>query len=66
TVIDIYTSDAARAAGLGQSIGSIEVGKSADLIVLDQMIFDVPPDQLADTRVEMTFFEGRRVYERGE
>ena len=26
----------------------------------------VPPDQLADTRVEMTFFEGRRVYERGE
>ena len=66
TVIDIYTIDAARAAGLGQSIGSIEVGKSADLIVLDQMIFDVPPDQLADTRVEMTFFEGRRVYERGE
>ncbi|MEY9206921.1 putative amidohydrolase YtcJ [Bradyrhizobium elkanii] len=65
TVIDIYTIDAARAAGLGQSIGSIEVGKSADLIVLDQMIFDIPPDQLADTRVEMTFFEGRKVYERG-
>ena len=65
TVIDIYTIDAARAAGLGQSIGSIEVGKSADLIVLDQMIFDIPSDQLADTRVEMTFFEGRKVYERG-
>ncbi|MHC2258047.1 putative amidohydrolase YtcJ [Bradyrhizobium embrapense] len=64
TVIDIYTIDAARAAGLGQSIGSIEVGKSADLIVLDRMIFDIPPDQLADTRVEMTFFEGRKVYQR--
>jgi predicted amidohydrolase YtcJ len=28
------------------------------------MIFDIAPDQLADTRVEMTFFEGRKVYER--
>jgi predicted amidohydrolase YtcJ len=28
------------------------------------MIFDVPTDQLADTRVEMTFFAGRKVYER--
>jgi predicted amidohydrolase YtcJ len=65
TVIDIYTIDAARAAGLSKIIGSIEVGKSADLIVLDQMIFDIPPDELADTRVEMTFFEGRKVFERG-
>ena len=64
TVLDIYTIDAARAAGLDQTIGSIEVGKSADMIVLDQMIFDIPPDRLADTRVETTFFEGRKVYER--
>ena len=49
-MIDIYTIDAARARRLGQVIGSIEVGKSADLIVLDQMIFDIPPDELADTQ----------------
>jgi len=64
TVIEIYTINAARAAGLGKTTGSIEVGKSADLIVLDQALFDVPADKIAETNVEMTFFEGRKVYER--
>ncbi|MEJ2623569.1 MAG: amidohydrolase [Pseudolabrys sp.] len=64
TVIRIYTIDAARAAGLDKVTGSIEVGKSADMIVLDQALFDVPVDRLAETNVEATFFEGRKVYER--
>jgi len=64
TVLEIYTINAARAAGLGKITGSIEVGKSADLIVLDQKLFDIPADQIAETNVEMTFFEGRKVYER--
>ena len=64
TVIDIYTINAARAAGLGHVTGSIEVGKSADLIVLDQALFDIPAERIAKTNVEMTFFEGRKVYER--
>ncbi len=64
TVIEIYTINAARAAGLGGITGSIAVGKSADLIVLDQALFDIPADQIAETAVEMTFFEGRKVYER--
>ncbi len=64
TVLEIYTINAARAIGLEQTIGSIEIGKSADMIVLDRAIFDVPPDQIADTSVEVTIFEGRKVYER--
>jgi len=64
TVIEIYTINAARAAGLGGITGSIAVGKSADLIVLDQALFEIPADQIAETTVEMTFFEGRKVYER--
>lgn len=64
TVIEIYTINAARAAGLGKITGSIEVGKSADLIVLDQALFDIASDQIAETNVEMTFFEGRKVYGR--
>jgi predicted amidohydrolase YtcJ len=64
TVIEIYTINAARAAGLGKVTGSIEVGKSADLIVLDQDLFDIAADQIAETNVQMTFFEGRKVYER--
>lgn len=66
TVIEIYTINAARAAGLGGITGSIEVGKSADLIVLDQALFNIPADQIAATNVEMTFFEGRMVYERSQ
>jgi predicted amidohydrolase YtcJ len=64
TVIEIYTVNAARAAGLGHVTGSIEVGKSAELIVLDQALFDIPAERIAETNVEMTFFEGRKVYER--
>lgn len=66
TVIEIYTIDAARAAGLGGITGSIEVGKSADLIVLDQPLFEIPADRIAKTNVQMTFFEGRKVYERNQ
>ena len=64
TVLEIYTINGARALGLDKTIGSIEVGKSADLIVLGRSIMDIPPDEIAGTAVEMTFFEGRKVYER--
>jgi predicted amidohydrolase YtcJ len=64
TVIEIYTLNPARAMGLGALAGSIEVGKSADLIVLDRNLFECAPDDLADTRVLSTYFEGRLVYSR--
>ena len=42
--------------------GSIEVGKFADLVVLDQNLFDVEPEQISDTKVVLTLFDGRPVY----
>ncbi|MFG3756900.1 amidohydrolase family protein, partial [Klebsiella pneumoniae] len=65
TVLETYTISAARAIGLGRTTGSIEVGKSADIIVLDRNVFETPSDEIADTRVLTTLFEGRIVYERG-
>lgn len=64
TVIEIYTRNPARAMGLGDITGSIEVGKSADLIILDRDLFACAPDDLADTKVLQTYFEGRLVHER--
>jgi predicted amidohydrolase YtcJ len=63
TVLEIYTTNSARAMGIDGVAGSIEVGKSADLAVLDQNLFQVPPEDLADTKVLTTIFEGRLVYE---
>lgn len=48
---------------LGSVTGSLSIGKSADLIVLDRNLFEVAPTDIADTRVTTTFFEGRAVYE---
>jgi len=42
--------------------GSIEVGKLADLVVLSQDILEIPPNQIADTVVEMTMVGGEIAY----
>jgi predicted amidohydrolase YtcJ len=42
--------------------GSIEVGKLADIVVLSQDILEIPPDQIADTVVEMTMVGGEISY----
>jgi predicted amidohydrolase YtcJ len=44
--------------------GSIEVGKLADLVVLDRDPFEHPANEIADTRVDITFVEGEAVFER--
>ncbi|MDR3464311.1 MAG: amidohydrolase [Xanthobacteraceae bacterium] len=64
TVIETYTISAARMLGLGRTIGSLEIGKSADIIVLDRNVFEIPATDIAETRVITTFFEGRVVYQR--
>lgn len=42
--------------------GSVEVGKFADLVVLDQNLFDIEPQQISDTKVVLTLFDGKPVY----
>ncbi|TPI60144.1 amidohydrolase [Mesorhizobium sp. B3-1-3] len=64
TALEIFTINSARAIGLAETVGSIEIGKSADLIVLDRNVLETPAEDLADTKVLTTWFEGRVVYER--
>ncbi len=46
--------------------GSLEVGKFADMIVLSADPLKVPAEQLLKTSVDMTFVNGKLVYEKGK
>jgi predicted amidohydrolase YtcJ len=68
--IAAYTVNGARMLGIDQDAGSLEVGKSADFIVLDrdilQLAADGHADDIAQTRVLQTWFRGAQVYLRPE
>jgi predicted amidohydrolase YtcJ len=57
-----YTLNVAYVNHLDRQTGSIAPGKSADLIVLDHDIFDIPVTQISQTKVLVTLFEGREVF----
>ena len=63
-VIQAYTLNAAYTMRQEDNVGSLEVGKRADLIVLNQNLFEVPVSKISKTKVLMTFLEGELVYER--
>ena len=57
------TIGAAYAMGLEKETGSIEAGKRADLVVLAENLFEVPPRRLGRTKVLMTLLDGQAVYD---
>jgi len=56
------TLNGAYANFLDGDIGTIEVGKLADLVVLEQNLFEIDFEAIPATRILMTFFEGQQVY----
>jgi predicted amidohydrolase YtcJ len=65
-VLQAITLNAAYELHEDRSIGSLEVGKLADLIVLDRDVATVSPDRIAGTKVLRTVVGGRVVYDSGE
>ncbi len=63
TMIEAYTINGAYQMGLEDEQGSIEVGKRADLVVLDRNLFELAPAEINEAKVKMTIFDGRTVYE---
>jgi predicted amidohydrolase YtcJ len=65
-VIDAYTINGARMLNIHKEAGSLEVGKSADFILLDRDILSLAdgghPESVADTKVLATWFKGQKVY----
>ena len=61
-----FTLGGAEALGADYSeeFGSIEVGKSADMVVLDQNLLEIPKTAIHKTEVVTTVFRGEAVYRR--
>jgi predicted amidohydrolase YtcJ len=64
TALRAVTLWAAHQMFLEKKIGSIEVGKYADLAVWDRDLYSVPSVQLKDLECQMTIFNGTIVYRR--
>jgi predicted amidohydrolase YtcJ len=63
TAIAGFTMGSAFVNHLDHETGSIEVGKLADLAVVDRDLFARPAREIADASVQLTLVAGRRVYE---
>lgn len=59
-----YTCNGAFLNHCERERGSLEVGKFADLVVLNRDLLEVSPSQLHQVKVELTMFEGRIIYAR--
>ncbi len=62
TAIVAFTINAAFLNKHDDETGSIEVGKLADLIVIDQNLFDIEPADISETKVLLTLFGGKPVH----
>ena len=59
-----YTATPAAVHGRAGELGTIAPGYRADLVVIERDIFTIPPLEIADTRIDLTIFDGRIVYPR--
>lgn len=61
-MIESFTINGAYSVKLEHLTGSIEQGKKADLIVLDQNLFELPEGEINQAKVLLTLFEGKETY----
>jgi predicted amidohydrolase YtcJ len=59
--IRLYTAESGPMMGF-RDIGVLKEGYSADFVVLDRDIFEVPCDKISEVRPAMTCINGERVY----
>ena len=50
--------------GISDVTGSLEAGKCADIVVMEQDVFQTAPEKLFETNVYMTISDGEIVYEK--
>ncbi len=60
--VKAYTLNGAFAEFSEHRKGSIEKGKLADLVVLSRNLFKIPPEEIQETEVKMTIFNGKIIH----
>lgn len=63
TAIEWMTINPARLLHQDNTTGSLEVGKFADLVVIDRDITDIPIKQIGKAKVVATLLQGKPVYD---
>ncbi len=64
--VNAYTQGSAYARFSDDRLGTLEVGKEADLAVLSQDIFSMKPEEIAKARVVITMVGGKVVFSEGK
>ena len=65
TMIDAYTINTAWLMHQEDKTGSIEVGKRADIAILDSNLFEIPVTGIGDVQALLTLLDGEPVYAAG-
>ncbi|MCI7224278.1 amidohydrolase [Fusobacterium sp.] len=58
----MFTKNVHYATGQETVLGTLEINKFADLVVLDKNLFDIDPREIKDVIVEQTYIAGECVY----
>ena len=64
TMLKAYTINAAWSMHQEALTGSLTPGKRADIVVLSDDLFAIPPQLISTVKVEKTFIDGQLVYQR--
>ena len=60
----MFSKNIPYANGEEDLMGTIEVGKFADMVVIDRDIFNIPEDQLKDVQALNTYLAGKETFRR--
>ena len=61
-----YTAGSAYGTFREHELGTLEVGKLADITVLERNLFAIPAEEIPDTKVQLTIVDGKVVFDHTE
>lgn len=60
--VKLFTKNSSYSAFAQEANGTLEVGKNADMVILDKNIYEINPMEIKDVNVEETIIGGKSVY----